>query len=89
MQYSSRHAHSKVMVEKAVHSSQQNYLDPQYCLHSKGHVFDISTHPFPASDIKDFIVSMFNMQFIMCTLTANGQVVPGCHGRGLLQDSPI
>lgn len=51
------------------------YLDPQYCLHSKGQVFDISTHPFPVCGIKDFIVTMFNMQFIICMLTANEQVV--------------
>lgn len=62
-------------METAIQSSKQNYLGPQYCLHSKGHVFDISTRPFPASYMKDFIVAVFNMQFIMCTFTANGQVL--------------
>lgn len=38
-------------------------------------MFDISTHPFPVCGIKDFIVTMFNMQFIICMLTANEQVV--------------
>lgn len=51
------------------------YLHPQYCLHSKGHEFDISTHPFPVCDIKDCIVSIFNMQFIICTFTTSKQVV--------------